>query len=145
MTNDYKKIYQDGQKSVETLPFVFINISLLILVRFCLTLFVFPIGNPQAARFWDRPVRIVPSFSKFCWSWSGPSFSIVSQHWSESVLDFSTFSDPRSLDFFGAGPLLGPGPIYFGQWIPDHHEHSDHYQIHFSFAWLFTRGCSSIH
>ena len=37
--NDYKKIYQDGQISVETLPSVFINISLLISVSFLLILY----------------------------------------------------------------------------------------------------------
>ena len=139
MTNDYKKIYQDGQESVETLPFVFINISLLILVRFCFTLFVVTIGDPQPARTLlqgpgtDR-CKLFRVFFKFNWPWPGPSFFNLFAALVRVGAIFPIISCSQISQFFGAGPFLGPGPIGFGPWIPGHYKHSDHYQTQLQFC-----------
>ena len=65
-----------------------------------------PSRDPRTTRSRDRPVRLDPSFSKFCWSWSGsvqdilkflvlvqsgPGFLKFFWSWSELVLNFSIF------------------------------------------------------
>jgi len=74
---------------------------------------VLAIRDSWTARSGDRPVRIGPIISKFCWSWSGPRFGNFWWSWSSPVPAFKKFSRFWSDSVLGSVPgnFLDPGPL----------------------------------